>query len=289
MKANKLILGTVQLGLNYGINNSLGKPSEKGSFSILGYAQKNGVNTLDTAAAYGNSEELIGKYHLNSEEKFSVITKFHLQEGKEVTEIVDKALNKLCVTSIDTLFFHSFQDYHSNPGILQALSKEVGKGRINQLGVSVYTNNEIEALLPVQEISVIQAPFNLLDNHSKRAEIFQKAKTSGKKVHTRSVFLQGLFFISLDTLPKLLFPLKPELAKIHQIANKSGISIGTLAMNYALSKEYIDGVLIGVDSAEQFKENLKSLDETISYEVFRQIDAIAVQNSYLLNPINWNS
>jgi len=289
LKASKIILGTVQLGLDYGINNSIGKPSEEGAHAILKEAFNHGIKTLDTAAAYGNSEELIGNYHRKSAEKFSVITKFHIQEGKEISEIIDNALNKLGVNSIETLFFHSFQDYLSNPVALQALSKEVVRGRVNHLGVSVYTNNEIEALLPVQEIDVIQAPFNLLDNHSKRAEVFQRARSSGKKVHTRSVFLQGLFFKSLDSLPKKLRPLKSALEHIHQTAQKTRISMATLAMNYALSKEYIDGVLIGVDSVAQLEENVKTIEEVIPDQIFQQIDMIIVETPHLLNPVNWNS
>lgn len=193
MKASKIILGTVQFGLDYGINNSSGKPTEERAHAILKEAFDRGIKTLDTAAAYGNSEELIGNYHRKSTEKYSVITKFHIHKGVEVSEIIDVALEKLGVNSIDTLFFHSFQDYLSNPEIIQELIKEVDKERIHRLGVSVYTNNEIRSLLSVPEIDVIQAPFNLLDNHSKRAEVFQNAKSKGKKILTRSVFFTGAF------------------------------------------------------------------------------------------------
>lgn len=286
--SNKLILGTVQLGLDYGINNSIGKPSEEGAQAILKEAYNQGIKTLDTAAAYGNSEELIGNYHRKSAEKFSVITKFHIQEGKEISEIVENTLNKLCVSSIDTLFFHSFQDFLSNPSVLQALYKEVINGRINHIGVSVYTNNEVEALLPVQEIDVIQAPFNLLDNQNKRAEVFQRAKSSGKVVQTRSVFLQGLFFRPLNSLPKIFLNLKPALAHIHQIAKEAGVSIASLALNYALTKEYIDGVLIGVDSASQLNNNMNSLKDDLTDEIIQVIDEIKVSEPSLLNPSKWN-
>jgi aryl-alcohol dehydrogenase-like predicted oxidoreductase len=283
----KIILGTVQLGLDYGINNSLGKPSKEAAHALLKVAFNRGIKTLDTAEAYGNSEELIGNYHRKSSEKFSVITKFHVHEGKEASEIIDNALTRLGVNSIETLFFHSFRDYHSNPLILKELVKEVERGRIGELGVSVYTNNEIEALLPVEEIKVIQAPFNLLDNHSKRAEVFDRAKLSGKKVHIRSIFLQGLFFRPLHNLPEKLMPLKPALERIHQITKTTGLSMTTLAVKYALSKDYIDGVLVGVDSVAQLNENLNTIEEVVPDRILSQIDMIVVENQRLLNPTNW--
>ena len=283
----KIILGTVQPGLDYGINNALGKPSEKVAHDILKEAFNHGINTLDTAEAYGNSEELIGSYHRKCSEKFSVITKFHMHEGKKASEIIDNALDRLGVSSIETLFFHSFRDYKSNPEILKELAKEVAKGRIGELGVSVYTNHEIEALLPVEEIKVIQAPFNLLDNHSKRAEVFRKAKLSEKKIYVRSIFLQGVLFMPLNNLPEKLIPLKPSLERIHQIAKTTGISITTLAVKYALSKDYIDGVLVGVDSVAQLNENLKAVEEVIPDGILSQIDMIVVKNELILNPTHW--
>lgn len=284
---DKIILGTAQLGLDYGINNSAGKPSIEVGNSILKEAFKNRIQTLDTAEAYGNSEELIGNYHKKCSEKFSVITKFHVHEGTKASETIDCALSRLGVDSIKTLFFHSFNDYHSNPSILKELAKEVAKGRIGELGVSVYSNDEIEALLQVEDIKVIQAPFNLLDNHNKRAEVFHRAKLSGKKVHVRSIFLQGLFFMPLNRLPQKLFPLKPSLEQIRQITKKTGISMTALALKYVLSKDYIDGVLIGVDSVSQLSENLNSIEKDVSDKILSQIDMIFVQQQNLLNPTNW--
>lgn len=264
-----------------------GKPSEEEAHAILKEAYNQGIKTLDTASAYGSSEEVIGNYHRKSAVKFSVITKFHIQEGKEISEIVENALHKLGVGSIETLFFHSYQDYLSNPNALQVLTKEVVNGRINHIGVSVYTNNEIEALLPVQEIDVIQAPFNLLDNHNKRAEVFQRARSSGKKVHTRSVFLQGLFFRPINSLPKSLLALKSALVHINQIAKEAGVSVASLALNYALNKEYIDRVLVGVDSASQLNNNMNSLKDGLSDEIVQVIDEIKVSEPSLLNPSKW--
>ena len=288
MKAEKLILGTVQLGLNYGINNSKGKPSRENAFTILEEAYSQRIKYLDTAAAYGDSEEVIGSFHSTSQKQFPILTKFHAKSGDQISNLVSSALQRLNVPTIEVLFFHSYQDFKANPKMVEDLLIEVKAGRINKIGVSVYTNTEIEDLLDFNDVKVIQAPFNLLDNESKRAEIFKKAKTSGKEIHTRSVFLQGLFFKDPESLSETLSPLKEHLQKITALAKASNLSMASLALNYALSKNYIDGVLIGVDNVQQLKANMATLEQNLPLGIAQEIDKIIVNNKNLLNPAEWN-
>lgn len=288
MKAEKLILGTVQLGLNYGINNSKGKPTREEAFAILKEANIQGIKYLDTAAAYGDSEEIIGSFHEACQKHFSILTKFHPKDDDQISTLVSSALERLNVPVIETFFFHSYQDFKANPKMLEELESEVKVGRINKIGVSVYTNEEIEDLLNYKQVDVIQAPFNLLDNESKRAEIFERAKVSGKEIHTRSVFLQGLFFKDPESLSEKLSPLKEHLRKITALAKSANLSMASLALNYALSKNYIDGVLIGVDNVQQLKSNIKVLEHTLPLDIAEEIDQTEVYNTKLLNPAEWN-
>lgn len=287
-KINKLILGTVQLGLDYGINNSKGKPNREVAFDILDEASVQGIKYLDTAAAYGDSEDVIGAFHKSLHKRFSILTKFHSNGNEQISNLVSSALHRLNVPSIDLLSFHSYEDFKNNPQMVQNLLTEVRAGRIKKIGVSVYTNEQIENLLKFPEVNVIQAPFNILDNESKRAGVFIKAKASGKEIHTRSVFLQGLFFKNLDDLPNNLSPLSGHLQKIAAIAKDANISVASLALNYALSKEYIDGVLIGVENVQQLKSNIEVLKENLPLELVQEIDEIAVDDVKLLNPAEWN-
>jgi aryl-alcohol dehydrogenase-like predicted oxidoreductase len=288
LKTKKIILGTVQLGLSYGINNSKGKPTKNQAFEILEEAHKNGIKFLDTAAAYGDSEEVIGSFHSSSQKHFSILTKFHAEGDDQISNLVSSALKRLNVPKLEVLFFHSYQDFKANPNILLDLLQEVKAGRINKIGVSVYTNQEIENLLDFDDVKVIQAPFNLLDNESKRAETFKKAKAKGKEIHTRSVFLQGLFFKDTESLTETLSPLKTHLQKIANLAKASNLSVASLALNYALTKNYIDGVLIGVEDVQQLKSNIAALEENLPLKVSQEIDQIAVSNINLLNPAQWN-
>lgn len=225
---NKLILGTVQFGLDYGINNTLGKPTTQTIKNILDTAYANNISVLDTAEAYGNSQERIGEYHKNALHKFEIITKFSSAITNLPENITERVKHNINILNIDRLYcymFHSYNDFNTHfsdfKTELLALQQ---KGIIYKLGVSVYTNAELEAVLNSPEIQVIQLPFNLLDNHSKRGDILEKAQRNGVEIHTRSAFLQGLFFKTVQALPKKLESLKPYLETIENI-KKKGIFI----------------------------------------------------------------
>ncbi len=289
--ANKIILGTVQFGLNYGINNSLGKPNQATIHSILDLAFAKGIRLLDTAEAYGDSQEVIGQYHQQSENKFEVITKFSSRRDNlsaTITKRVAQNLETLNVKSLYSYMFHSFGDFKK---YYQEFRKEIKElkeaGVIGKFGVSVYTNEEIDELL-TEEVDLIQLPFNLLDNKSQRSDVIKKARDRGIEIHTRSVFLQGLFFKNIDELSVKLKPLKPYLTEIREIAMTNNIALGDLSLNYSIQQADIDGVLIGVDSREQLNENIKSLGNKILSQTLEKIDAIKVKEIELLNPSNWN-
>ena len=286
---DKLILGTVQFGLKYGINNQDKKLSKKAVVDILKYGFSNGINTLDTADAYGNASDLIGHFHKTQSQKFNIITKF--KDGGEEFSIhqwVDNTLKKLKVTSLFGCMFHSINDYFSNPKLLNDLAFLNEKGLIQNIGVSIYTNRDFEKVIEDPLVKIIQLPYNLLDNAQQRGTLIQKAKDKGKIIHVRSVFLQGLFFMNCHQLPHKLAPLQSELEYLHQIAADCKISMETLALKYVIANPNIDGVLVGVDNLNQLASNIKSLEIDIPKDIITQIDCISTKHSALLNPVNWS-
>ena len=284
---NKLILGTVQFGLDYGINNSAGLPTLDKVYSILNQAYGH-VLTLDTASSYGVSEERIGKYHSEYPKRvFDVNTKF--SKGKIYNPLgeVVAAMNRLNVSIIDTMMFHSLEDFNNNSEQMELLITE-GKGRyFRKFGVSVYTVEELEKLKNISEVEVIQVSFNLMDNDSKKGAILKELKGLGKEIHVRSCFLQGLFFKSPDSLTCKLVDAGKYLQQINTIASDNSISLGELALSYCISKKYIDKVLIGVDSEEQLNQNLNWASAQLSNDVEKEIDNINVKEEVLLNPSKW--
>lgn len=284
---SKLILGTAQLGIPYGINNDLGQPSTDTAYEILQVAQNNNIKYLDTAAAYGSSEKIIGDFHRKNNHFFSVITKFHVNSEEFIENQVSQASIKLNKKYIEVFQLHSYQDLIDSPHVLDILSRLKDKGIIKRIGISLYTNEEIESILQISEIDVIQVPFNLLDNDFHRGAHLSQAKSKGKEVHVRSVFLQGLFFKPITDLPPMFLPIKKQLREMKELANQNGLSVAKLALSYPLAKNYIDGVLIGVETVSQLKENIRFMNTSLSEELINQIDLIKVKSIDLLNPSNW--
>lgn len=282
---SKLILGTVQLGLHYGINNASGLMPYAEANEILNLAYANGIEIIDTAADYGDSEKRIGQFSKINHSAFSIISKFS-KINKSWKASLSQSLENLNVEKIDTIMFHSYESYAINKGIIHEILNVKGS-LFNKLGVSVYTNEELAALKGDIYVDVIQCPFNLLDNHSIRSQYLIDLKEEKKTIHTRSVFLQGLFFMDIKNIPIKLKSLIPLLKNIHTISNDNHISIGHLALQYALSKNYIEGVLIGVDSIDQLKKNIFWANNLLDSKIFQEIDKILIDNTTLLNPSKW--
>lgn len=289
---NKIILGTVQFGLEYGINNSSGKPSESAVKNILDTAFEEGVRILDTAEAYGNAHEVIGNYHKLSDNKFKIITKFSANKKELSGDLVQRIKQNLKTLDVDSLYcymFHSFNDFNSfyddHKDELEQLKAD---GLVEKFGVSVYLNSEIEALLAYENIDVIQLPYNLLDNAKQREGILLKAKSKGIEMHSRSVYLQGLFFKDINDLSEKLIPIKNELTEIQELAKSNNIEMSGLALSYVSQQDCIDKILIGVDTVEQLRLNLEALRFSIPVEVLNKIDKLDIKDKSLLNPSNWN-
>ena len=280
ISSNKLILGTVQMGLNYGVNNSSGQVSLKDSFKILNYAFENGITTLDSAEAYGNAHEVIGKFHQeNPNRKFKIITKLPKDINKQISKKVDTYLIDLNIDQIEVLMFHSYESYTNNIERFDLLKQLKINNKIKSIGVSVYTNDEIEKVLINDDVDVIQVPFNLLDNANLRESILIKAKSKGKKIHSRSALLQGLFFKKIDN-NNTVQSLKNELIKISDISKNSNIP---KVFEVCANQKYIDNN--GDDSLSQLKENFKSVK--MSVRCVKSIEEIKVKNYNLLNPSLW--
>ena len=289
MSSNKLILGTVQMGIPYGINNTSGKITFDDSIKILKKAYSSNINIIDTAEVYGNAHSIIGEYHkINPSNKFKIITKFPHSFTGSLKEKVNHYIKELYTDTLFAILFHSYSSYRDNTHNIHELIQLKKDKLIEKIGVSVYTNEEIEEVIQDINIDIIQLPFNVFDNKNQRGDIIQKIKKTGKIIHTRSCFLQGLFFTSPQTKTPLTTQLKTELNKLRSISQSNGISIQQTALNYCLQEQLIDNVLIGVDSLDQLNHNIEFSSKTISPEIIEEINSIKINNKNLLNPSLWN-
>ena len=209
--------------------------------------------------------------------------------NNEIIYKVEKYLKELKVEKLDTLLFHSFKSFKENSTNIKQLIDLKQAGVVTNIGVSVYTNDEIEDVLNYEEIDIIQLPFNIFDNINARNAVIEKIKQKKKIIHSRSCFLQGLFFQSQDSDKKIVLELKEELQNINNISKTYNIDIHQLALNYCLQQNKIDRVLIGVDNLNQLQNNLINSTKKISHEVISEINKIKITNLNLLNPSLWNN
>jgi aryl-alcohol dehydrogenase-like predicted oxidoreductase len=280
----KLALGTVQFGAQYGINNTKGIPSDKEISEIFDFAFKSGIQILDTAPAYGNAETRIALFSKN---RFNVVTKVPLvKNSQELKNSLSSSFSQLSLDSIYGYIFHQADNLINIPSLWGNMQKFKESNKVQKIGYSLYTPQQLEILLGMGFIpDIVQLPYSLLDR--KFEKYFIQLKNLGVEIHIRSIFLQGLFFMDLERLPKKLSALKTNLHDLHDICKRSDISIGSLALNFVIDNPSIDHVIIGVDSKTQLLDNI-SMIENHTNNINRQlIKEINVSNQELLNPANW--
>ena len=248
----KLGLGTVQFGLNYGIANNKGQTSVDEVGEILKTAVENNVNLIDTASAYGNAEEVLGQFELRS---FKVVSKFMPDEHLNLEILIRQSLEKLKIDKLYAYLAHRPLSLLENNSWHELnLLKE--KGFVKKIGFSLNEPTELETLLERSCFpDIIQVPYNYFDHRFE--EQMKVLKNKGCEIHTRSTFLQGLFFLNPEDLNSFFDEVKPTLKKLQEEYG----SMERLLLNYVLNKKFIDRVIIGVENNSQFLENLDSYEE----------------------------
>jgi len=288
---DKTILGTVQLGINYGINNTIGMPDMKVSNDILSKAYLNGIRSLDTAEAYGCSQQVIGNYHLNHlSQKFNVITKLSL-DNQSIIDIKSNVENNCQILNIERLegyLFHSFHEFVKYPNIYKDLLSLKESGLINKIGVSIYTNEELDHIIKYTNIGLIQLPVNVLDNYNIKGILLKQAKDKGCEIHVRSVYLQGLLLMDEDKIKPKLQPLIPYIRRLKEIAVNANILFEQLCLGYLFKIKEIDKILIGLETVEQLEKNIELIKSAeLSNDLIDAVNEITVTEKGLLHPSNW--
>lgn len=285
MTCNKIVLGTVQFGLNYGVNNQGGKVSEESVRDILNVASQNGISILDTSSAYGNSEEVLGRVLENSNQCFKIVSKYPRSESS-VEESFEKSLQSLGQKRLYGYLMHHFECYQERPAIWDEMRALRESNRVEKVGFSIYTPEQLELLFANDvDFDIIQFPYNIFDRQFE--PYFKRLKENNVEIHVRSVFLQGLFFKNLQTLPTKLEPLRGDLITIQNYCLSNDIKIEELALNFVSQNESIDGVLIGVDNTVQLNCNIATAQQELTPSNIDFIRSIDIKQKELLNPVNW--
>lgn len=285
----KLVLGTVQFGLYYGINNSLGKPSLENVFAILDRAFQFGIEELDTADAYGDSAEVLSAYFKHSPlKKFKVMSKFITDDEFSFDNSLERSCKRLGLDFLEGYYFHRFEDFKKFEDF-SSVRELKASGKLKKLAVSLYSLDDLKVAVHSKEVDIIQLPFNIFDCSVEKINLLIEAKKNNKAIYVRSVFLQGLFFKDLNLLPPKLFPLKDALIELHRLVEHYKVDMEELCLNFAVQQDYIDKVVIGVDTVAQLESNVFSIKKQLPIELINEVLNIKISSPELLNPVNWNS
>lgn len=281
----KLALGTVQFGVSYGINNSYGIPDNKELTFILNEAYNSGIRILDTAPAYGNAEHRIAKL---ANHNYSIVTKFsEVFDDNSLKQKLTASLKSLKASSLYGYIAHNANELIEVPKIWSSLLWLKNEERvIKKIGYSIYTPQQLEILLNFGFIpDLVQLPYSILDR--KFESYITELKNMNVEIHTRSVFLQGLYFMNPNHLPVKLLPLQSVLRYLHELCTQYEIPIGALALNYVYNNNNIDNVVVGVETSTQLQYNLDLMNIKLSSSLMDRINEIEISNPELLNPGNW--
>jgi aryl-alcohol dehydrogenase-like predicted oxidoreductase len=295
ISVRRLVLGTAQLGMHYGIANRTGQPDQGLANDILNTAWENGVRTLDTAQAYGNSEEIIGGFlKANPQCPFKIITKLTPDIGLATPEAiqatVNSSLQRLGVAP-SGLLLHSGSLLEAWNGPLgETLSNIKRRGEIGEIGVSVYEPEEFKLAMEIPEITMIQAPFNVLDRRLIDGGLLKRAVELKKKVFLRSVYLQGLLLLTpTDLPPAMTFATKP-IERWRKICEKYALSSIQASLQFVRAAAPYTQIVIGCETAKQLREVVQYINGPgLNSDMLADIAALPLSPSRLLNPSQWGA
>lgn len=267
-----LSLGTVQLGLSYGINNADGKPSQETANAILNAAIDGGINTLDTAGAYGDSEVVIGNWlkTVPAEKRPFIVTKAAGLDHSSLENLrkdlfgrVKTSKERLGVEKLDLLMLHHFDDYLCDKENVRMVMEELkASGEVRFIGASAYSHHDYGELADTG-FDATQIPLNLFDWKQIENGGLKKLEQSGMMVFVRSVYLQGLVFQKPETLAPHMEFARPTLEKFQYLCKKYELTPAALALSYALSLPGVTSLVLGSEKAEQVRQNLALMDQAV--------------------------
>ena len=290
----ELGIGTVQFGLDYGISNEGGRCSAEEVGRILDCAERRRIRLLDTAAAYGNSEQVLGE-HLSRERNFRVVTKLgpvgsDLQSQgmkSRFDELYRGSRARLGEVPLYGLLLHHFEDLvGAQADVLWGAMQEVkARGEVEKIGVSIYSGDQIDYVLKRHEIDLIQLPLSILDQRLIESGHLQRLRESNIEIHARSVFLQGLLLMDPRKVPAYFEPIRPNLLAFRKAAAERGYSPLSAALAYVRGTAAVDSVVVGINFTAELIEIAEAWASAPDLDF--ESKCFAVSDPRFVNPANW--
>lgn len=283
----KLCLGTVQFGMDYGIRGG-NKPPLRDAIAMLDYATHNGVDAIDTAVAYGDSESVVGeflKHRSVPRDRLFIVSKFGLSRSpsgrctlRDATYIgkqLDESLQRLHTDYVDAYVCHDASAV-GDPVVIESMLKMKSSGKVRHIGFSVYEPEDAVESSKVNGIDFVQLPFSIFDQRMASEGVLPRLSDGGVDIHSRSAFVQGLVLMSEDEVPSCLARVKPYVALFQKSCRDFGVSPRTVAMAFVKKRHEISHLVFGVDNMAQLAENISSFNADVPAATIDEIARILV-------------
>lgn len=285
----KIALGTVQFGLDYGVANKSGRVTAKEATVILQRAKGFGLDTLDTAIAYGDSESVLGQLGI---EQWKTVTKLPAvpEECKDVSQWVydqiDQSINRLGVKQLHGVLLHRPAQLLEQIGdaLYDALQSIKVQGKTRKIGVSVYTPGELYTLFDRYQLDLVQAPLNILDRSLVETGWASRLHDAGVEVHTRSAFLQGLLLMQPSLRPAMFKRWANVWRAWDEWLEQEGLTPLQACLRYVTNLPQIDRVVVGVDTAGQLSQIVEAAEGRLA----TLPEFPNLQDKRLINPASWS-
>lgn len=289
----RLVLGTAQLGMPYGVANQSGQPDQATANTIIKAAWDRGIREFDTARQYGESEDVLGNaldaLHINTQVRITTkLGDCRSLAAASIREQVAEALEKLRVEKLHCLMLHSEEDGTHWEQLASKLFPLVEDGLVDHLGISVYSPAAAERAIASEGLTCLQIPASAFDRRFLKDDIPARAQAAGMTVYIRSIFLQGLLAMRAEDVPDHLIQAVPHVRKFENIAKRHDIK--PLAMAMAYIRQTCPGcrVLFGAETLCQVNENIVNWNASISGVALREIEqSFADVPDSIVNPTLW--
>lgn len=294
----RLGIGTVQWGVAYGVNNSIGIAHKDDINMMLAYAAQNSL-IIDTAWAYGNSEEKIGSMLDHNVVKIVTKTKpiktCSSQLSDQAQQVLDAVLGSISLLGGRQLYgvlVHQSDDLlgpHGNR-LWRMLKRLKGEGLIEKIGCSFCSPNEYFKVSKRFDLDIVQIPYNIFDQRYINSGMREHTSRYGLEVHLRSIFLQGLFFMKPSELSNKLLPAAPYVKALREKLFEFSLSPQKAALKYVLQTTNNERLIIGSESLEQWNDIVNTIAlSPLKAEELEGLSSLAVEEKLIINPVCWIS
>lgn len=286
-QVTKLGLGTVELGMDYGVGNQHagGKPSRQQAMDVLELAQNSGVQLLDTAPGYGDSETIVGHYFERRDTPFRIATKVELDGASAMEQSLIRSLERLHCPAIDLMQIHNATVASlEQPDVIKKLHAWKEDGRVRCLGASVYDVETVELMIDMGGWDAVQLPYNLLDRRMETAA--KRASDNGIAVMIRSAYLKGALTSRAQYLPD--GPLQQYVEQAQRWAEQEGMSLEEAALRFCLSQPWAAVTLVGISHVHELQRALEIAEQgVLTTSQCATAEALGCQDSRIVDPRYW--